>query len=413
MKYFIIIAGLVSFLFGATDAQITMSKSVGSRDKITIADCSSINDVAKKEKIFKIFNSDLSLSGSFIPDSAYHYSSFDSKVITPEFKNNPYLLKYLFSTRPDGIELKVLLQKTSNGETLFSKNYALSSSEQYPFLIHKSISDINKAMGKGDLSWINKFVIISKANSSGKSQIIISDYTLTYNKIIMSGGLNIFPKWANANQDKFYYTDMNGDKPSLYLMDMNSGKKTFIVKSSGMLVCSDVNKNGKKILLTMAPNNQPDIYELTVATNEIKKLTDYSGIDVSAKYGTNDDEILFVSNRSGNANIYKKNVSNPSVFKVTNYGSYNNTFDYGNHKLVFSSKESRNNFNLFVLNDTSNKPLPITNSGDNQYPKFLLNSNVISYVKQLGNRSQIGYINTDNFQSKLFDFNGKIQSLDW
>lgn len=413
MKYLIIMIGCVSWLFGAVDAEFTMSKSIGSKEKITIVDCSNITDSSKKDIVFKIFKSDFSLSGSFVPDVAYHAGDFDSKIITPEFKNKPYLFKYSLINKSNGVELKVLLQKSTNGETLFTKNYALSNSDQYPFLIHKSIGDINKAIGKDNLSWMNKFVILSKVSSSGKSQIILSDYTMTYNKTIMSGGLNIFPKWANANQDKFYYTDMNGDKPSLYLVDMNSGKKTFIIKSDGMLVCSDVNKNGQKILLTMAPNGQPDIYELTVATNGTTKITDYSGIDVSARYGANDNEIIFVSNRSGKANIYKKSFTSPFVTLVTNYGSYNNTFDYNNNKMAFSSRESQNVFNIYLLNTKSNKPIPLTSSGDNQYPKFLFNSNIVSYVKQQGNRSKIGYIDTNNLQGELFDFNGKIQSLDW
>jgi TolB protein len=405
--------GCVSWLFGVVDAEFTMSKSIGSKEKITIIDCSNITNNNKRDMVFKIFKSDFSLSGSFIPDSTYHAGDFDSKVVAPEFKNKPYLFKYLLIDKSNGVELKVLLQKSTNGEILFSKNYALSSSNQYPFLIHRSISDINKAMGKDNLSWMNKFVILSKVSSSGESQIILSDYTMTYNKTIISGGLNIFPKWANANQDKFYYTDMNGDRPSLYLVDMNSGKKTFIIKSDGMLVCSDVNKNGQKILLTMAPYGQPDIYELTVATNETKKITDYSGIDVSARYGANDNEIIFVSNRSGKANIYKKSFIGPSVALATNFGTYNNTFDYYNNKMVFSSRVSQNAFNIYLLNASSSKPVPLTSSGDNQYPKFLFNSNIVSYVKQQGNHSKIGYINTNNFQGELFDFNGKIQSLDW
>lgn len=413
MKYLIMIIGCASWLFGAVDAEFTMSKSIGNKEKLTIIDCSNITNSSKKDKVFKIFKSDFSLSGSFVPDTTYRIGDFDSKVVPAEFKNKPYLFKYLLIDQSNGVELKVLLQKSTNGEILFSKNYALGSSNQYPFLIHRSISDINKAMDRDNLSWMNKFVILSKVSSSGKSQIILSDYTMTYNKIIMSGGLNIFPKWANSNQDKFYYTDMNGDVPSLYLVDMNSGKKTFIIKSDGMLVCSDVNKNGQKILLTMAPYGQPDVYELTVATNEIRKITDYSGIDVSARYGANDNEIIFVSNRSGKANIYKKSFTSPSVILATNHGSYNNTFDYNNNKMVFSSRESQGAFNIYLQSAKSNKPVPLTSSGDNQYPKFLFNSNVVSYVKQQGNSSKIGYINTNNFQGELFDFNGKIQSLDW
>lgn len=409
LKYLLMIMSCTGLLFGAVDAEFTMSKSVGTSTKMAIVDASDFNDKNKKDNIFKIFLSDLTLSGNFNPSSEYYNGSFEEISAT---QLAPIVLVYQLNEKGAGVDLKVKLQQTTTKEILFSKSYSLSNKAQYPFLIHRSIGDLNRAMGYGDIGWMNKFVIISKANASGQSQIFLADYTLTYNKIISSGGLNIFPKWATTQQDKFYVTNMNESVPTLYMIDINNGKKIPITKSEGMLICSDVSKSGDKILLTMAPSGQPDIYEYTLSSNNANRITDYSGIDVSSRYGTSDNEIVFVSNRSGNANIYKKNLTNSLITQATNYGSYNNTFDHYATKMVYSSKESKGQFNLYLQNGKS-KPIPLTTSGDNQYPKILSNGTIVAFVKQVENKSKIGYININNFKSEFFDFNGKIQSLDW
>ena len=36
-----------------------------------------------------------------------------------------------------------------------------------------------------------------------KTDIMIWNYTLTYKKTVVSGGLNIFPKWADKEQKQF------------------------------------------------------------------------------------------------------------------------------------------------------------------------------------------------------------------
>jgi len=68
------------------------------------------------------------------------------------------------------------------------------------------------------------------------------------------------------------------------------------------MVCSDVSKNGSKLLLTMAPNGQADIYELNLATNAKTRVTKFNGIDVNGKYVDDESRMIFVSNRLGYAN---------------------------------------------------------------------------------------------------------------
>ena len=247
----------------------------------------------------------------------------------------------------------------------------------------------------------------------------MADYTFNYKKVIIRGGLNLFPKWADAAQKSFYYTSYAHLLPTLYRLNIYSGSKQKITSSEGMLVCSDVNKNGSKILVTMAPEGQADIYEMSASGAGKKRITTFNGIDVSAKYVDNESRIVFVSNRLGYANIFKKSINGGGVSQVVHHGRNNNAVDAHGSKIVYSSRESKNSFgnntfNLYMTSSNSSGTRPLTATGTNQFPRFSTDGTVLQYIKHRGNSSSIGYTNLKSKQSLLFPLAGKkIQSIDW
>ncbi|MDY0195503.1 MAG: Tol-Pal system protein TolB [Sulfurovaceae bacterium] len=415
MRFIFSIIMLLTVLMGDSDAELTIKKKVDNRSKIAIADGSTSIDNSTSRKVFSLFLNDLKLSGNFSADSRYYTAEYSSDVLPTEVKSNEYTLKYqLLNT--SGASLSVILIQNSNGTKLFQKSYSIGAFNKYPFLVHKAVSDINRILGYGSIDWMNRLVLFTRYTASRQSEIILSDYTFTYKYPIIRSGLNLFPKWSDKSQSSFYYTAMNGARPVLYRYHLNNGTKDMITSSDGMLVCSDVSSNGSKLLLTMAPNGQPDIYEYDVATKSASRLTDFGGIDVSGQYMSGEKQIVFVSNRLGYPNIFKKYLTSPSVSPVVSRGRNNNSCDAFGNKIVYSSRESSerfrgNTFNIY-LNSTSGTT-PLTNSGDNQFPRFSSDGNVVLYVKQQSGKSLVGYVNIDTKESSIFNVGSKVQSIDW
>lgn len=136
-----------------------------------------------------------------------------------------------------------------------------------------------------------------------KSEIVISDYTLSYQHAIIKGGFNVFPKWANKEQNSFYYTTLDTEKPTLKFVDIKTAQIQSVISSDGMIVCSDVSENADKLLLTMAIDGQPDIYIYDVNTKQYVRETKYKGIDVGAHF-KDKDSIVFISDRLGSPNVF-------------------------------------------------------------------------------------------------------------
>jgi TolB protein len=311
---FILFFILTFNLFGV-DAELTIEKDVESKATLSlIEDTTTYGSSNKHQKMFSLLLNDLKISGHFEVDKKPRRGSFEEGMLPPELHDREYILKYSYAST--GTKLDIKLIKVVDNTILFQKGYGINSAKRYPFLAHNAIVDINTALGYDDISWMKRHILFSKYTASRKSEIWVADYTLLFSDVILRGGLNLFPKWANQAQSAFYYTSYNDMIPTLYRVDMGSGSRKKIISSEGMLVCSDVSNDGEKLLLTMAPNAQTDIYEYSVGSGSKKRLTKFGGIDVNGKYLGDESKIAFVSNRTGKANIYTKFIGSSSVSKA-------------------------------------------------------------------------------------------------
>jgi TolB protein len=414
LLFIYILVGLFCTSTFAVDATLKISKDVEQRARISLVDSS----VTQEDKIFDLFTSDFKISGHFLPDKIHHKGDIKTNFIAPMLKNQEYILKYVLSQN-SGSKLLIRLFKASDGTQIFKKSYAIPGTRKMPFLIHKAVSDVNAILKYPNISWLNRYVVYATYTAPGRSEIHLADYTFSYRKTIIRGGLNLFPKWADTKQRSIYYTSYNSTYPTLYKLDIYNGSKSKVVSSEGMLVCSDVSKDGSKILLTMAPEGQADIYEFSLANKTQKKVTHFKGIDVNGRYMENEAQILFISNRLGYANVFKKSINSPATSQVVYHGRNNNACDTKGDKIVYASRESNNafgnnTFNLYLASASNSTTRPITTMGSNQFPRFSIDGAVVLFLKQKGRSTSIGYTNLTSFQSLLFPFNGnKIQSIDW
>jgi len=412
MTRFIITFLLLTFNLLAVDAVLTIEKDVDSKASIAILeDSATANSSSNHSKMFSLLLNDIKMSGHFNVDKRDRRGSFEDGMLPPELHDREYVIKYSYS--PSGRKLDIKLILVSENRIVLEKGYSVNSAKRYPFLAHNAIVDINNALGYDDISWMKRYLLFSKYTGSRSSQIWIADYTLSFSNRVVSGGLNLFPKWANAEQSAFYYTSYNDRLPTLYKVDMQSSSRNRVVSSEGMLVCSDVSADGSKLLLTMAPNAQTDIYEYSVNSGSKKRLTKFSGIDVNAKYLGDESRIAFVSNRTGEANIYTKSIDSSSVSKAAHYGTNNSSCDANGQNILYSVKEG-SNVNVYLGSADSSYVRPLTSNGHNNFPRFSSNGKVVLYIKQQGSGNTIGYMNLATKENSLYNMmNGRIQSIDW
>ncbi len=421
LKKMIVWLSTALFVFAA-DATVEVVKKIDVLPKVAVQDASAKTiDSELRRSFYKLIANDLRVSSHFNVLDEYLQSSYEGGPLENFLSDKKVDMIVRFNIVQDtaNLAVNVKLINAKTGSTTFEKAYNLSDKKRYPFLAHRVVIDVNDQTGSPSIAWMEQSVIFAKYTDAKKSEIVISDYTLNYQKVMVSGGLNVFPKWANKEQSAFFYTSYSGAEPTVYKFDLRSGSRSNIISSPGMIVCSDVSQDGNKLLLTMAPKDQPDIYLYDLRTKKIQKITEYSGIDVNGNFIDNDTRIAFVSDRLGNPDIFAQGLNDKSFEKLVYHGKNKNSISTYDNYIVYSSREAdsefgRNTFNLYLISTKTDYLRQLTATGENLYPRFAKDPDTIMFIKQFGNQSALGIIRLS--ANKTYQFalkTGKLQSLDW
>jgi len=412
----------VSVMSFAADATVEIVKKIDVLPKIAVQDASASTVSPELRKAFaQLLIGDLRVSSHFRVDEEYLKSSYEGGPIENFLSDRKVdtILRFDLSQNLNNISVKAKMINAKTGTTTVERSYALNDAKRHPFLAHKIVVDVNDQIGAPSIKWMEQSVVFAKYTDAKKSEIVISDYTLSYQKTVVAGGLNIFPKWANAEQSAFYYTSYAGAEPTIYKYDLKDGSRRSIISSPGMVVCSDVSKDGRKLLLTMAPKDQTDIYMYDTITKKIQKITNYSGIDVNGNFIDDDKRIVFVSDRLGYANVFAQGINDTNVEQMVYHGKNNNSASAFDNYIVYSSREDksefgRNTFNLYLISTKTDYIRQLTMTGENLYPRFAKDPDTILFIKQYQNQSALGIVRLNANKTYHFTLKtGKLQSIDW
>jgi len=401
----------------ASDATINVIKKVEALPTLAVEDSSIDYDDTFKMKFFKSLIADLNVISIFNVDRHHRIINFNDTNVVVQNKDMNYVLRYSMFKDDNGA-LNIYLKLYKDNQLSLTKKYKINKKSIYMFLAHTIAYDMNEYMGNDSIEWIKRKVIFARVVTPKKSEIVIADYSLSYQHTIVRGGFNVFPKWADYLQTGFYYTSLDNSKPTLKYVNINNARVKTIISSDGMMICSDVSDNSKNLLLTMAPNGQPDIYIYNVDSKKYKRITRYSGIDVNGQF-LGDDKIVFISNRLGYPNVFSKNMITNEVEQMLYYGKSNSACSVNGEYIVYKSRESskafsNNTFNLHLISTKTDFVRRLTASGVNEFPRFSKDGDAILFIKNYKNQSSIGVIRLNHNKNYLFPLKyGKLQSMDW
>ncbi|MBR7046987.1 MAG: Tol-Pal system protein TolB [Campylobacter sp.] len=399
----------------AIDATMTLTNDGAMNlPKIVVQNASELPNSEFNNKFFKLMVGDLKVGAVFEVSDDYLESSYDGDYTTNlGISGAPALIvRYAVSAQGSPMNLKAKVLDASNGKVVYENEFSIANGETYPFLAHMAVSEIVKNLGYSNVDWMRQMILLSRYTSTKQSEILVADYTLTYQKVVVSGGLNIFPKWANKNQTEFYYTYyVNKNTPAIFKYSLSSGAKTKILTGQGMTIASDVSSDGRKLLITNAPKDQPDIFLYDLASGNMKQVTDYPGIDVNGNFVDNDSRVVFVSDRLGYPNIFAQSLGGGNVEQMVFQGKNNNSITTNGSYIAYSSRDGGGSFNIYMISTQTDLVRQLTADGKNMFPRFSHDGGTIMFIKS---GSAVGIIRVNENRSFQFPLKiGQIQSLDW
>lgn len=418
MRYITLIL-LLSFKLFAIDATLEIVKNTNKIPYIVVERLDSDN-ADFGAKVLKMLVADLKVSGHFQVYDGGVKKSTNIDYADYKDKKTDLLVQIKVSKSSNNLNGNISLYDINTSKHIYTKDYAENDAKRFPFIAHRMAIDINSYINAPKIDWMQRLIVLSRYTTPGNSEILISDYTLTYQKVLIKGGLNIFPKWADSKQESIYYTKYL-NVPTIVKYNLNTGQTEQLIGSEGIAIVSDVSKNGENLILSLSPTALSDLYLYNIKSNNLRRLTNYSGIDVDGKFINDEKEIIFVSDRLGYPNIFAMRLDGGGTEQVVLHGRNNSAITSNGKYAVYTSRESDNEFgdntfNLYLisLSPGSNYIRRLTASGKNQMPKYSNDGESIMYLKHYKSQSALGIIRVNYNTNYFFPLNKmKIQAFDW
>lgn len=371
-------------------------------------------------KVLKMLVADLKVSGHFQADDGGVNKSLEVNYKDYAEKKVDLLAQIKVAKSSNTLTATLSFYDINTSKHIFTKTYTENDIKRFPFLAHNMTIDINSYIKAPSIQWMQRLVVLSRYVGSGSSEILICDYTLTYQKVVVKGGLNIFPKWADSKQESIYYTKYL-EVPTIVKHNLATGQIEQLVGSEGVAIVTDVSKNGENLILSLSPTALSDLYIFNTKSKNLRRLTNYSGIDVDGKFVNDEKEIIFVSDRLGYPNIFMMRLDGGGTEQVVLHGRNNSAITSNGKYAVYTSRETNNEFggntfNLYLISlaPGSNYIRRLTANGKNQMPKYSSDGGSVMYLKHYKNQSALGIIRIDYNANYFFPLSKmKIQAFDW
>ena len=193
----------------------------------------------------------------------------------------------------------------------------------------------------------------------------------------------ISPRWAPNGTD-LAYVSFESRKPVVYVHDVATGKRRILANFKGSNSAPAWSPDGKSIALTLSRDGGSQIFTMDAKGGDTKRITQSSGIDTEPVYAADASAIYFVSDRGGSPQIYRTPVAGGPVQRVTFSGSYNISpaLSPDGRWLAYISRNGTQ-YKLQLLDLSTDKVYPLTESTMDERPSFAPNSKLIMYATQI------------------------------
>ena len=327
---FILLIGLLSACLAMpARAQLEIDINKGNLDPVPIAVpdfiAGSSFERAFGQKVAEVIRADLERSGLFRSlDPASFLETQTNIDYKPTFadwrviKADALVSGRIRQESENRVLVEFRLWDVFAGQQLTGVRFA-TTPENWRRTAHKASDAIYEALtGEGGY-FDSRIVFIDqkgpKINKVKRLAIMDQDGA---NPIYLLGGSDLLltPRFSPASQTITYMSYEN-DKPQVYLLDIESGRRELLGDFPGMTYAPHFSPDGERLIYSMAVRGNADVYVMDLKSRSSTRLTADPAIDVSASFSPDGRKIVFNSDRGSSGQIYTMDVNGKNVKRIS------------------------------------------------------------------------------------------------
>ncbi|PHQ72296.1 MAG: Tol-Pal system beta propeller repeat protein TolB [Sneathiella sp.] len=197
--------------------------------------------------------------------------------------------------------------------------------------------------------------------------------------------LVLTPRFSPTQDSKVItYLSYFGDKPRVYLYDLDLGRQEILGEFPGMTFAPRFSPSGNQVVMSMAKDGNTEIYIMDLRTRAIKRLTNHPGIDTAPSFSPDGTQIVFESDRGGRQQLYVMNADGSNVKRISfGSGNYGTPVWSPRGDLIAFTKLTGGQFSIGVMRTDGSQERILTEGFHNEGPSWSPNGRVLVFFRQI------------------------------
>ncbi len=346
-------------------------------------------------QIAAVVSADLQRSGLFRPIDAAAYGNTADPGGVPNFQNWKALGAQALVTGDalDGGRVEFRLWDVLPGQQALGTAFTAAPGA-WRRIAHKIADAIYQRLigEKGYFDTRVVYIAESGPKDRRSKRLAVMDQDGEGNRFLTDGTANaLTPRFA-PNSDEIAFMSYAGNRPRVYLFNLNSGRQRLLGEFSGITLSPRFSPDGNSVVMAQTRGGGSDIYVVGLSGGS-RRLTDSGAIDVSPCYSPDGSQIVFNSDRGGDQQLYVMGADGGGARRISfGNGQYADPVWSPRGDLLAFTRFGGGNFAIGVMRPDGSGERILSTSYFVEGPTFCPNGRVLMFYRQsaAGSRGQ-GY----------------------
>jgi TolB protein len=381
---------------------IRITKGADSAIPVSVVPFSESGQMPSGDKISRIIQNDLEMSGEFDPLPPEQMLSLPSKGSDVFFRDwrllgQRYVLVGQVSNAGGKLEAQYELYDVSQEKRLVGATASAPVSASRTLAHHISDRVYEAITGvQGAFSTKLAYVTLERRADGPLYRLQVSDVDGKRARIRLESDEPILsPAWS-PDAKKLAYVSFETGKPAVYVHELSSGERKRVADFQGLNSAPAWSDDGRSLLMTLSKDGNAEIYRMNLASGDLKRLTNHWSIDTEPSYDHTGEGFFFTSDRSGGPQIYHKPSEDAEPRRITFGSRYNARPRPGpSGDYVYYVHMRDRAFHIARTNLETGDETILTRTESDESPSVSPNGRMLIYATKSGGNSVLTVIAAD------------------
>ncbi len=193
--------------------------------------------------------------------------------------------------------------------------------------------------------------------------------------------LVLTPRFSPARKE-LVYMSYKGGKPSVYLLNIASGKEQLIGNFPGMSYAPRFAPNGRSIVFSLQEGAKSNLFTMDLSSHQLTPLTRDESINTSPSFAPDGKQLVFESDRSGSQQLYVMSLGGQPRRISHGEGLYSTPVWSPRGDMIAFTKQYRGRFLIGVMRSDGTGERILTEGYHNEGPTWSPNGRILMFFRE-------------------------------